>query len=362
VRVRFILAHLERGGPVEHTVTLAGAMASEGVDVGVVCASREVAERVRATGADAVVIPLETWRDGAGARRIWNHVRGCDVVHAQDRRSGLWTRIGPRPGPGGLRVYTVHGLPDEFLPISGGRRRGLRAALAYRGVDAMLCRRADAVVVPSAAFGDLLVARLGFPRSRLVVVHHGVEVPQRPIQPGPDVGTMALLGPVKGLDVLLRAAARLHHQQPDLRFAIMGNGPELGRLRILARQLGLAEAVDFPGYVPKEDALGRLAVFVVSSFFESGPLTLLEAMAAGVPAVAARVGGINEIASEDTAQLVPAGDDAALADAIARLLDDPALRERQALAARERVMNHFTAGDCARSTLDLYRHLLAERR
>jgi glycosyltransferase involved in cell wall biosynthesis len=361
VRVRFILAHLERGGPVEHTVTLAGAMASAGVDVGAVCASERVAERVRAAGADAVVIPLQTSWDAPGARRIWDYVRGCDVVHAQDRRSGLWTRIGPRPAPGGLRVYTVHGLPDDFLPISGKRRRTLRAALAYRGLDAMLCRRADAVVVPSAAFGDLLVAQLGFPRSRIVVVHHGVEVPQRPIPPGPDVGTMALLEPVKGLDVLLRAAARLHAHRPELRFAIMGNGPESGRLRMLARELGLAEVVDFPGYVPKEDALGRLAVFVVSSFLESGPLTLLEAMAAGVPAVATRVGGINEIASEGTAQLVPAGDDGALAAAIARLLDDPALRERQALAARDRVLSGFTAGDCARSTLDLYRRLLDER-
>jgi glycosyltransferase involved in cell wall biosynthesis len=363
VRVRFILAHLERGGPVEHTITLAGAMASEGADVGAVCASERVAQRFRAAGADAAVIPLETSGDVSGARRIWKHVRGCDVVHAEDRRSGLWTRIGPRPRPGGLRVYTMHGLPDEYLPIPGEpNRTGLRAALAYRGLDAALCRRADAIVVPSAAFGDLVVARLGFPRNRIAVVHHGVEVPRRPIHPGADVGTMALLEPVKGLDVLLRAAARLHGRRPDLRFVIMGNGPETDRLRGLARQLGVAEVVDFPGHVPKEDALGRLAIFVVGSYLESGPLTLLEAMAAGVPAVATRVGGINEIATEDTAQLVPAGDDVAMADAIARLLEDPALRERQARAARERVLARFTARDCARSTLDLYRRLLAECR
>jgi glycosyltransferase involved in cell wall biosynthesis len=193
-------------------------------------------------------------------------------------------------------------------------------------------------------------------------VDHGVEVPRRPGGSGADVGTMALLEPVKGLDVLLRAAARLHGRRPDLRFVIMGNGPETDRLRGLARQLGVAEVVDFPGHVPKEDALGRLAIFVVGSYLESGPLTLLEAMAAGVPAVATRVGGINEIATEDTAQLVPAGDDVAMADAIARLLEDPALRERQARAARERVLARFTARDCARSTLDLYRRLLAECR
>jgi glycosyltransferase involved in cell wall biosynthesis len=88
---------------------------------------------------------------------------------------------------------------------------------------------------------------------------------------------------------------------------------------------------------------------------------LLEAMAAGVPAVATRVGGINEIATGDTAQLVPAGDDAALAEAIGRLLDDPQMRTRQARAARERVLARFTARDCGRATLELYRRLLAER-
>ena len=95
-------------------------------------------------------------------------------------------------------------------------------------------------------------------------------VPERPVQPGSEVGTMALLEPVKGLDVLLRAAARLHERRPELRFAIIGNGPERERLSGLADDLGIAGDVAFPGYVAKEDAFERLAVFVISSYLESG--------------------------------------------------------------------------------------------
>jgi glycosyltransferase involved in cell wall biosynthesis len=360
MKVRFVTS-LRRGGPVEHTLSLAEAMAEERIDVGAVCVSEEIAERFRAAGADAAVIPLRNWRDAGHARKTWTYLRGADVVHGQDRRSGLWVRLGPRPRRGGLRVYTVHGLPDEYLGVPGQHLHpGFRATLAYRGLDAALCRRADAVIAPSAAFAELLATQLGFPRAKLTVIPHGVRVPERPVTPGTLVGTIALLEPVKGLDVFLRSAARLADRDPELRFAIFGSGPERERLEALARRLNLSEKVEFPGYVPKPDALPRLAVFVLSSYLESGPLTVLEAMAAGVPLVATTVGAVPEIATDGTAQLVSPGDDVALAEAIARLLADPGLRERQAQAARERVLARYTAQASARETLDLYRRLLAE--
>jgi glycosyltransferase involved in cell wall biosynthesis len=226
-------------------------------------------------------------------------------------------------------------------------------------LDAGLSRRADAVVVPTAAFAELLADRLRFPRHKLTVIPHGVDVPESPLRPGSLVGTVSLLEPVKGLDVFLHAAARLHRLQPGLRFAVFGSGPEANRLSSLAARLGIGEIVEFPGYVPMSQALERLEIFVVSSYLESGPLTLLEAMAAGVPVVATKVGGVPEIAAEGTALLVPPGDDAALADAIGRLLDDAGLRQKQARAARQRILDHYTPQACARATLDLYRRLLA---
>jgi glycosyltransferase involved in cell wall biosynthesis len=87
---------------------------------------------------------------------------------------------------------------------------------------------------------------------------------------------------------------------------------------------------------------------------ENSPMALLEAMAAGVPAVASAVGGIPELAPPGTAQLVPPGDATALAGAIARLLDDPALRLAQAAAARARIEHEGSAAEMTRRTLALY--------
>jgi glycosyltransferase involved in cell wall biosynthesis len=363
VRVVFVTS-LDRGGPVEHTLCLAREMMLEGQAVGAVCADADVAARFSAAGVDARMIPLRRSFDPSAARRIWRYARGADVVHAQDRRSGLWVRLGPRPRAGGIRVYTVHGLPDEYLPPPvGPSRPGLRATLAYRGLDALLCRRADAVIVPSHAAERLLVERLRFPSRKLTVIPGGVAPPpsQQAKVNGTLVGTVTTLEPVKGLDVFLRAAARLGAGHEDLRFALFGTGSAEEGLRALARSLGIAERVEFPGHLPQYEALERLGVFVLSSHMENCPMALLEAMAAGVPAVATTVGGVPEVAVDGTAQLVDPGDEAALAAAIEQLLEDPGLRQRQVAAARERILDRFTAAGTARATTALYEALLGGR-
>jgi glycosyltransferase involved in cell wall biosynthesis len=357
--VRVVLvSSLERGGPVEQGLLLAAGLVERGVSVALVSASPEMAERAAATGAEPAVIPLERPLDLRGGRAVRAFARGADVVHGLDRRSGLWVRLAPPRRPC-RRVYTVHGLPDEYLPEPVGRARpGARAVLAYRGVDAWLARRADALVVPSNAVAGLLSARLGFPADRIHVIPNGVGH----VVPGAGgelVGTLSVLHPVKGLDVFLRAAARLAARRPELRFGLYGAGPEEARLHSLARALGLTGRLEAPGHVPAPDALARLRVFVLSSYMENAPMALLEAMAAGIPVVATTVGGVPEIASNGTAQLVPPGDDAALAAAIERLLDDPELSRRQAEAARRLVRERFGAGTNADATLALYERLVA---
>jgi len=360
VRVRFVTS-LTRGGPIEHTVCLARALARLGVDVEVACATTLIAERFAGAGIEARAIPLKHSLDLPDARRIWSYTRGADVVHGQDRRSGLWVRLGPRPRKDGLRVYTVHGLPDEYLPPPvGPPRPGFRAHAAYRGLDAALCRRADAVVVPSHAVARALTERLRFPKRKLEVIPNGVDPPSDIDGHGGAevVGTVATLEPVKGLDVFLRAAKRLAQKHRHLRFAVFGDGSAAAELHELARMLGIGDRVEFPGEVPKERALAQLDVFVLSSYMENCPMALLEAMAAGVPAVSTPVGGVPEIAADGTAQLVEPGNDEAVATAVDRLLQSPELRERQAASARARVLDRFTAADTARSTLALYERLL----
>jgi len=348
-----LVSTLARGGPVEHTVTLAGGFAARGHDVLAVCATPALAERLAAVGARAAVIPLRHQLDVGGARRVRRALAGVDVVHGQDRRAGLWTRV--LPPAGAQVVYTVHGLPEPYLPPpAGSERPGLRARLAYRGVDALLARRAGAIVTVSRAVERELVQRLGWPAERITVIPNGVALDPVLPERGELVGTLTSFAPVKGLDVLLDAARQL----PAARFALFGEG-DASALETRARALGLDGRVTFPGAVPARAALAQMSVFVLSSYMENAPLALLEAMAAGVPVVATRVGGVPELVPEGTGELVEPGDPAALAAAIARLLGDPALASARAGAARRHVEASGGADAMVDRTLALYESRLA---
>ena len=357
-----LVTSLERGGPLEQALVSARQLVSSGVRVRVVCASAEVAARAEEAGAEAVVAPLRHPFDAAGALHARRAFAGADVVHAHDRRSGLWVRLLPPARPA-ARVYTVHGLPEPYLPPPAGPERpGLRAQLAYRGLDARLCRRTDAVVVPSRAVADVLAERLGFPRAKLAVIPNGVDPDVPPSADGALVGTLSVLEPVKGLDVLLRAGALLVRERDDVRLGLFGTGSEGPRLRALARELGIDERLDAPGHLPARQALGRLRVFVLSSYMENCPMALLEAMAARVPVVATRVGGVPEIVANGSGLLVPPGDPEALAGAVATILDDPALAKQLGETGRRRVLDGFTAEANAAALMRLYERLLEARR
>jgi glycosyltransferase involved in cell wall biosynthesis len=361
--MRVLLAtSIARGGPIEQTLLLSRGLARKGASVLVTCANAQLAERFASEGVRAEVAPLHYQADAVGAVRIYKLARGADVVHAQDRRAGLWTRIGPRPRREGVRVYTVHGLPEPYHPPPVGQERpGWRARLLYRGLDARLSARADAVIVPSRGVAEELVARLSYPADKLHVIPNGIEPP--PFAPGGGelIGTLSLLEPVKGIDVFLRAAAQLTVRHPSWRFAVIGSGTDAQRLGALARELGLAERVWQPGFVPAPDALSKLRVYVLCSYSENAPLALLEAMASGVPVVASAVGGVPEIADESVARMIPAGNHEALADAIERVCADPAETQARVRAARERVEQRFTAEGNAQATAELYERLLASR-
>jgi glycosyltransferase involved in cell wall biosynthesis len=346
-----LVCSLEVGGPLEHSLVLARALAAAGVEVRGVCATPALAARFAAAGAEPVVAPLRHAADVPGARRLRDALAGVDVVHAQDRRSGLWTRVLRLPA---RRVYTAHGLPEPYLPYPlGNRRPGPRAQLAYRGLDAGLARRrTDAVIVASHALAGIFVRRIGYPAERITVIPNGIEVGEPLPARGRAVGTLSVLEPVKGLVTFVCAAVMLSSRRPGLPLVMFGTGSEAGVLRKVADHLGLPLAM--PGHVPTREALAQLAVLALPSRMENSPMVLLEAMAAGVPVVASRVGGIPELAPPGTAQLVPPGDTRALREAIERLLDDADLRERQVAAARAHVEAHGTAALMARRTLAVY--------
>jgi colanic acid/amylovoran biosynthesis glycosyltransferase len=149
----------------------------------------------------------------------------------------------------------------------------------------------------------------------------------------------------KGLPILLQAVALLATRGYDFRLDLVGDGPDRVGLEQLSAQLRVSGKVRFLGYADQSGVLKHLRncdFFVLPSFAEGVPVSLMEAMACGVPTIATCVGGISElIAHADTGLLVPAADTLALCNAMARYLDDPALCKDIANRARDKVSREF---------------------
>jgi glycosyltransferase involved in cell wall biosynthesis len=272
-------------------------------------------------------VPIAAARSLAAARRIRRHARDTDVVVANGLLALPAIRLTRPPRPVVLLVRDLVG------------RRDWRLLLRVFGSTATLS------VAPSRAAAAPLRSR-GLP---VEVVYHGTAWPVEPAVPNPAapvVGMAAYLTHLKGQHLLLEAVARLGRR--DLVVELAGGTYHKdehyeSQLRARAARPDLAGQVRFLGEVP--DAVERMrswrVVAAPSLQPETGGLAVLEAMSIGVPVVAADHGGPAETLG-DAGVLVEPGDIGALARALARLLDDDALRDKCAFAGRERIEASFT--------------------
>jgi len=208
--------------------------------------------------------------------------------------------------------------------------------------------------------------------ARLEVVHLGAAAPAPAASAshsgggGNDALSIATVGHVverkRHADVL-RALRLLDGRLGQLRYRIIGAGPELPRLRALAHELGIAGRVEWLGQLEPERALTALAqsrLMAMPSVDEAFGVAYVEALACGLPAIGCRgEGGPEEIAAlSDAMVLVPPGDPAALAQAIESLLADPQRLGELSRAARHSAAEHFTWERCGQRTVAAYRRVL----
>ena len=165
--------------------------------------------------------------------------------------------------------------------------------------------------------------------------------------------------PVKRVPDVVRVFARVRAARPA-RLVLVGDGPDAADVRALAATLGVADDVRFLGErVDLTDCLRQSHVFLLPSETESFGLAALEAMACGVPVVAARVGGVSEVILDgETGFLAPLGDVATMAACVGRLFDDEPLRARMAAAARRRAVTVFQVEPGVEAYAAVYRRVL----
>ena len=194
------------------------------------------------------------------------------------------------------------------------------------------------------------------------VVHLGTDVPPTPL-PAPPVPTILTVGHLvarkRHADVL-RALWLLRDDHPDLRWVVVGDGPERPGLEVMAAELGVERRVEFKGELPPDQVRQPATVFALPSIDEAFGVAYVEAMAAGIPAIGCRgEAGPEEIrASGGGIRLVAPGDPESLAEELRRLLEDAAWRRELGEAARATVERSFTWEACGRATVAAYEEAL----
>jgi glycosyltransferase involved in cell wall biosynthesis len=225
--------------------------------------------------------------------------------------------------------------------------------------------RVDQYIAVSSAVGHGLEAQ-GIDRRSISVVHNGivdVDTYGRGRADGASFGrtvvTVGRLVEQKGHRVLLQAMV----DAPGVTVLLAGEGPLRAGLEQQASELGVADRIRFLGHVTDvPSVLSGADLFVLTSLNEGLPLSILEAMAAGVAVVASRVGGIPEVVVDgETGVLVPPEDPRSTAEAIRRLLGDPDLRRRLATRAHHLVRDEFTAERMIDGVISVYENVLARR-
>lgn len=351
-----------RGGPVDHAVDVALQLSRDGHRSHLVGPPGEYGRRLAGSGVRWTVAEVRDKFDLRGARAVERALAGIapDVLHCHDRRAGLIGRLGRRRA--GACVYTLHGVPDSLahlvrgnLAMSSPRARDVLGGVAEHVLAAT---SSSMTVVPCAAVADFAVRRLRLPADRVVVVPNGVDPewsgdPAVPDSATPTAAWLGVMQPVKRVPELVRAAAEVS----SLRLLLVGDGPERERVEAAVADSGSADRVVLAGYrAAPMRFLSTADIFVLPSAAEACPMAILQAMACGLPIVASSVGGVPEVVRDgQDGILVPAGDDAALRDALSALANDADLRRRLGTSAQQRVREHYSTQRCVERIVEVYR-------
>jgi sugar transferase (PEP-CTERM/EpsH1 system associated) len=280
--------------------------------------------------------------------------RKFDVVHTHNTYPHIYASIAARLAGVPVVVNTRHGQRAGH---------GWKSRTQFRWVSHLV----DRIIAVSDDAMKLCIEADGIPGAKVLRVWNGIDLSDF-IYRGPAKNftaiSVARLSHEKDFGTLIAAVHKVVSAVPEFKLQIVGDGPERQKLESQARELGLGPHVEFLGErtdIPS--LLAGAAFFVTSSLTEGISLTLLEAMAVGLPIVATSVGGNPEIVvANETGLLVPAQDVDKLADAMISMSQSAEVRTQMGRAGCNRVAEHFDVQRMARDYEQIYSELLAEKR
>jgi glycosyltransferase involved in cell wall biosynthesis len=385
VPVLRVIARLNMGGPALHVAYLSAGLAERGYETTLVAGKLAPGEDSMAFVAERLGVPvvripelhrdISPFHDAVAVIRLARLIRRerPRILHTHTAKAGAVGRLAAllagRARPP-IVVHTFHGhvLRGYFgtLPSAG-----------FRLLERWLARTSTVLVAVSPQVRDDLVALGVAPAERFVVIRVGIELAERVATDGTDreqtrrlmgippgrftVGWIGRMTAVKRTEDVLAAFKRLRENGVDAYLCLVGDGPQRRAIERRAHQLGVMRHTFFLG--SQEEVARYYAAFdvlVLPSANEGTPVSAIEALAAGRPVVATRVGGVPDVVRDgEDGFLVDAGDADALAERLERLAKEPELRERMGRAGRERVLPRYTVERLVDDVDALYRELLA---
>lgn len=278
--------------------------------------------------------------------RLARHIRrgGYDVVHTHNWSVFLEGGIAGVLARVPVLIHTVHG---SYQALGTGPIHRVKRSLRH-SLERLVARRFRHVVAVSDSIREQIPAVVGIEPERLTTVHNGVANGNACAAAAGRALTFITVGrfdPVKNHELMIQAFAKVVAQFPSAKLMLVGDGPQRASLEALIDKLGLESEVELTGF--RSDVAQLLAqadVFLMSSRYEGVSIALLEAMRAGLPTVATRVGGIPEtVIPERTGLLVASEDTDAFAAAMVSLASSPELRRQFGAAAREFQRREFSS-------------------
>lgn len=290
-----------------------------------------------------------------------------DVIHAHQYTPFFYGLLGRYSAQRQPILFTEHGRHQPDYP----RPKRIMA-------NRLLLSRRDRVVGVGAAVRQALITNEGIPAPRVEVVYNGVDVgafgapscdrnsARQSLSAGPEelvIVQVARLDYLKDHATAIRTIARVATSEPRVRLVLIGDGPERANIMSEISTRGLENRIRLLGTRMDVDRLLPAAdMFLLTSTSEGIPLTVIEAMAAGLPIVATKVGGVGEVVEDNsTGLLASSGDDAGLAQHIIRLAQDPNLRSAMGIAGAARARRFFDEQRMCEEYDRLYRSMLRAR-
>jgi glycosyltransferase involved in cell wall biosynthesis len=358
------------GGIIRHILDLANGQAHRGHLVGIIADSLTGGERADTAFADiAPRLKLGVHRipirrephptDLFAWMRLAALVRKLrpDILHGHGAKAGTFVRL-KGASKDTIRIYTPHGGSLHY-PLTT-----MKGAF-YSRLERALMNRTDLFLFESAFARNTYQRVVGAPAGFVKCVFNGVTASEfDPVTLADDATDVVYVGEfrhIKGADLLIDAVARLRADGRPVTLTLAGDGEETAALKAQVQRLKLGEAVRFIGHVKARYGFSKGRLLVVPSRGDSMPYVVIEAAAAGVPMVAANIGGIPEIFDTHTDALFAPSIVGAMADAVEAALDDPAAAAARAKSLRDRIFLHFSQKAMVEGVMAGYRETFAKR-